>query len=145
MSHEELTLYIWPHHWNLPSFDAECLACILYLQINFTGRYNVMECTDPDLSPTGTLPFLKHGDKIVATSKSITSYLSNIKDGDDAGLRGNGEKEERTSKAKRVAWSAYVNTHLKEILVNIISNMVREFGLTVQLLESHPLCGSRKL
>ncbi|PVF98821.1 hypothetical protein CPB86DRAFT_825519 [Serendipita vermifera] len=120
MTDQELTLYIWPHHWNLPSFDAECLACVLYLQINFSGSYNIVECTDPDLSPTGTLPFLKHGDKTIGTSRYIMNHLSNIKNGDDAGLRGNGEKDERMSKAQRTAWSAYVNTHLKELLNHIL-------------------------
>jgi sorting and assembly machinery component 37 len=112
MSGQKLTLYIWPHHWNLPSFDPDCLSSVFFLQLNFAGQYDLVECTDPDLSPSGTLPFLVHNSKQIATSRSILSYLSTLKD-----ERENGAIEEDKIKAQRTAWNAYANRQLRDIVV----------------------------
>jgi len=112
MSGQKLTLYIWPQHWNLPSFDPDCLSSVFFLQLNFAGRYDLVECTDPDLSPSGTLPFLVHNSKQIATSRSILSYLSTLKD-----ERENGAIEEDKVKAQRTAWNAYANRQLRDIVV----------------------------
>lgn len=119
MSSSRLTLYIWPHRWSLPSFDPDCLSCVFYLQLNFAGKYDLVECTDPDVSPSGSLPFLIHEEKQVATSRSVLSYLSKLKGGEN-GLRGNGTNEERLVKAQRTAWSAYVDSHLRDLVVRDI-------------------------
>ena len=48
-----LVLHVWPGNWNLASIDPQCLAAILYVQLNWPGSFEIVECTDPDLSPSG--------------------------------------------------------------------------------------------
>lgn len=48
-----IVLYVWPGQWSLPSFDPQCLAALLYLQLAIPGQFTVAECSYPDLSPTG--------------------------------------------------------------------------------------------
>ena len=49
----ELVLYIWPGRWNLFSIDVQCLAAVIHLQIAIPGKFAIVECADPDLSPSG--------------------------------------------------------------------------------------------
>ena len=48
-----IVLHVWPGQWALPSFDPQCLAALLYLQLAIPGQFHVAECSYPDLSPTG--------------------------------------------------------------------------------------------
>lgn len=110
MSHNtEITLYIWPHSWSLPSFDVDSLACVLYLQLlcaNGQQSYALVECTDPDVSPTCSLPFLRHEGQEIGTARSILRYLQKLQ-GEEAG--------DDIASVKRTAWSAYVDSRLKDL------------------------------
>jgi hypothetical protein len=102
-----------------------------------------VECTDSDISPSGTLPFLEiyedagekekhaheheHGHvgspstssnspKTVVTARSILTYLEKLKE-EKNGTRGNGEHEEHIESSQRTAWSAFVNTKLRNLFV----------------------------
>ncbi|KAJ7632811.1 hypothetical protein FB45DRAFT_913562 [Roridomyces roridus] len=55
-------LYIWPGQWGLPSIEPGSLAAVLYLSRTIPGQFTVSHCTNPDLSPSGTLPFLRTHD-----------------------------------------------------------------------------------
>lgn len=48
-----LVLHIWPAQWDLPSIDPQCIAAVIYMQLTFPGRYSIVECSDPDQSPSG--------------------------------------------------------------------------------------------
>lgn len=50
----EIKLYVWPGQWGLPSYDPYSLSAILYLQLAIPAKFCVVECTDTDLSPSGT-------------------------------------------------------------------------------------------
>ena len=50
---EMLRVHVWPGRWDLPSIDAQCLVVILFLQLTHPGRYVLVECSTPDLSPSG--------------------------------------------------------------------------------------------
>ena len=54
-SSPELVLHIWPSRWDLPTFTAECLASVIYLQLAIPGEFVVEESINPDLSPNGAL------------------------------------------------------------------------------------------
>jgi sorting and assembly machinery component 37 len=62
----ELVLHVWPSQWELPSLDPQCIAAVLYMQLTFPGRYSIVECTDPDQSPSGT-HFTKDGQSFLPT------------------------------------------------------------------------------
>lgn len=118
-----LTVYSWPHLWNLPSFDADCLAVIFYLQLAFPANYSIVECTDPDISPSGTLPLLIHNSTKISGVSSIFTYLSSLRGKSDEwahdtiALPNLDEALSNEQKAKSVAWKAYVNTHISNLVV----------------------------
>lgn len=118
-----LTVYSWPHLWNLPSFDADCLAVILYLQLAFPANYSIVECTDPDISPSGTLPFLVHNSTKISGVSSIFAYLSSLRGKSDEwahdtiALPNLDEALSNEQKAKSIAWKAYVNIHISNLVV----------------------------
>lgn len=118
-----LTLYSWPHLWNLPTFDADCLAVILYLQLVFPANYSIVECTDPDISPSGTLPFLVHNSTNISGVSSIFAYLSSLVRKSDEWAHGTttlpnlDEALNHEQKAESVAWKAYINTHISNLVV----------------------------
>ena len=128
---EKMELYIWPHFWNLPSFDMESLAAVLYLQLAFRHHnhkhehhhYTLVECTDPDLSPSGTLPFLVHGSKKVTTFNGIVRHLESL----DMGLSDEGANKEGEANAlrrsKRVAWTSLVDSQLRDLVVSFTLNV----------------------
>ncbi|TFK30132.1 hypothetical protein FA15DRAFT_725999 [Coprinopsis marcescibilis] len=77
-STDQVTLYVWPKLWDLPSFDPYCLTAILFLQLALPGKFAIIECTDVDLSPSGQLPFLVHGQEVKTDLNSIVKYLSGL-------------------------------------------------------------------
>jgi len=123
----ELILHVWPGRWDLPSIDLACLEAITYLQLTCPGHYALIETTDPDLSSTGQLPFLKHRHVEVGTLPSIISYVSSL---DHRAFHGQ-EDEYPTglnlhldagilSKhlSQRPAWRAYIETQLGDLVVS---------------------------
>jgi len=137
-----MELYIWPHSWNLPSFDIDSLAITLYLQLaihrhkktkQLPHHYTLVECMDPDLSPSGTLPFLVHGSEKISTFTGIVRYLNsvgleldeqdetNAKNGEDH----SGHTEGAIKRAKRVAWISLVDSQLRDLVVRETSSFHR--------------------
>ncbi|KAJ7219489.1 outer mitochondrial membrane transport complex protein-domain-containing protein [Mycena pura] len=68
-------LHIWPGQWGLPSIDPLCLAAFMYLQSTIPSKFMVSYCTNPDFSPSGTLPFLTHNQQAISSLSSIIQYL----------------------------------------------------------------------
>jgi sorting and assembly machinery component 37 len=132
----QIVLHIWPGRWGLPSFDPHCLATVLFLQLTIPGKFRLVECWNPDSSPTGALdcrflfitsyllmrcalgqlPFLLHERFSVASFTSIVKYMSGLKDADKTypNLDGNLSPAER---AQRTAWYAHVESHLGDLVV----------------------------
>ncbi|KAL1758357.1 hypothetical protein FB107DRAFT_207506 [Schizophyllum commune] len=107
------TLYVWPGEWGLPSMDPSCLAAILYLQLALPGKFTVSHCMNPDLSPTGQLPFLRDGLTEVATLPAILDYVSTERDLNAlAGLS-------PTERAQLVAWSAHAQLNLGDLVSHV--------------------------
>ncbi|CAG8546001.1 8706_t:CDS:2 [Scutellospora calospora] len=69
-----LCLYIWGSHWGLPSIDPACLSVISYLQL-VSEDWNVIECCNPNVSPTGELPVLRDGLNWIAGVHNIINHL----------------------------------------------------------------------
>lgn len=71
------TFYQHEGAWGLASMDQECLAGRALLQ--FAGmKYNVENCNNDDLSPSGKLPILRRADDnlpLIAGPGSIAEYL----------------------------------------------------------------------
>ncbi|CAG8606918.1 14959_t:CDS:2, partial [Acaulospora colombiana] len=62
-------------HWGLASVDPACLTVISYLQLLGYDEWGVIECNNPNVSPTGELPVLKDGLEWVAGVYNIIRYL----------------------------------------------------------------------
>ncbi|KAF9196628.1 metaxin 1 [Haplosporangium sp. Z 11] len=76
MSASQRELYIFGRAFDLPSIDPPCLALIAYLSIVGYDNYNIVECNDATLSPTGELPMLHDGKNWIAGINRIITYLS---------------------------------------------------------------------
>ena len=132
----DIVLHIWPGQWALPSFDPQCLAALLYLQLAIPGRFRVAECSYPDLSPTGRsrvlfyylkiyhgrlgqLPFLTHEQHVVAPCTSIIKYISGLSNSEHS-VYSNANLDAHltpSEKSKRTAWFAHAGSHLSDLVV----------------------------
>ncbi|KAI0780958.1 hypothetical protein BD413DRAFT_463285 [Trametes elegans] len=74
----ELVLHVWPKRDDLLSFDAASTAALVYLQLTLPGQFAVAYCANPDLSPSGQLPFLTHGLYHAASLSSIIAYVRRL-------------------------------------------------------------------
>lgn len=115
----ELVLHIWPAQWEIPSLDPQCIAAVLYMQLTFPGRYSIVECNDPDQSPSGQLPFLTHEHIEVSPLPSIISYLESLARAEaqiaDVTLDANlGPAQSQ----RAVAWKAYITSELGDVLAH---------------------------
>ncbi|KAH7340861.1 hypothetical protein B0J17DRAFT_653085 [Rhizoctonia solani] len=115
----ELVLHIWPSQWELPSLDTQCIAAVLYMQLTFPGRYSIVECSDPDQSPSGQLPFLTHEHAEVSPLPSIISYLESLARAEAQMADVTLDANMKLSESQRaVAWKAYITAELGEILAH---------------------------
>ncbi|RIA95437.1 outer mitochondrial membrane transport complex protein [Glomus cerebriforme] len=69
------SLYVWGPGWDLPSIDPGCLTVIVYFQLLVSEEWGIVECNDPNISPTGELPVLKDGIEWVAGVNNIIKYM----------------------------------------------------------------------
>ncbi|KAH9854212.1 hypothetical protein C2E23DRAFT_820005 [Lenzites betulinus] len=74
----DLVLHIWPKYESVLSFDVTSFAALLYLQLALPGQFSVAYCANPDLSPTGQLPFLTHGLYHASGLGPIVSYVRKL-------------------------------------------------------------------
>ncbi|KAJ6497039.1 hypothetical protein C8R47DRAFT_1113602 [Mycena vitilis] len=75
MPSHSLVLHIWPGQWELLSIHIPSLVAVLHLQLTIPGKFGISYCTNPDLSPSGTLPFLTDGSQVVSSLPSIIQYI----------------------------------------------------------------------
>jgi len=117
-----IVLHVWPGQWALPSFDPQCLATLLYLQLAIPGQFHVAECSYPDLSPTGQLPFLTHEQHVVAPCTSIVKYISGLSRSDHAVYSNANLDAHLTSseKSKRTAWYSHAGSHLSDLVYHTL-------------------------
>ncbi|KAH9952049.1 hypothetical protein B0H21DRAFT_715514 [Amylocystis lapponica] len=74
----QVVLHIWPRQSPALSFDPQCVSALFYLQYSIPGRFSLAYCANPDLSPSGQLPFLTHGFHSAATLPSIIKYVAHM-------------------------------------------------------------------
>ncbi|KAI1795895.1 hypothetical protein LXA43DRAFT_989964 [Ganoderma leucocontextum] len=73
-----ITLHIWPRHGDSLAFDVSSVAVLLCLQLAIPGQFSISDCANPDLSPTGQLPFLTHGLHHVSGLSPIAAYIRKL-------------------------------------------------------------------
>ncbi|PAV24031.1 hypothetical protein PNOK_0109900 [Pyrrhoderma noxium] len=130
-SSPELVLHVWPSRWDLPTFTAECLASVIYLQLAIPGEFVVEESINPDLSPNGQLPYLSHGEVYIASYSSIVKYVSGLhkptatrdqdQNEDDSdnqmpSLSDLSAHLNRVQQSQQVAWLEYVFSNLGDLV-----------------------------
>ncbi|KAL7283375.1 hypothetical protein ACG7TL_002805 [Trametes sanguinea] len=71
----DIVLHLWPKHKDLLSFDPASVAALLYLQLALPGHFSVAYCANPDLSPSGQLPFLTQGLYHASGLSSIIAFV----------------------------------------------------------------------
>ncbi|CAG8488865.1 9392_t:CDS:2, partial [Dentiscutata erythropus] len=104
-----LCLYVWGSHWGLPSIDPACLSVISYLQL-VSEEWKVVECSNPNISPTGELPVLRDGLNWITGVHNIISHLK--KNGLNAD-----ENLTDKQKADSLAFASYLEESVYDILL----------------------------
>ncbi|KAL5529767.1 hypothetical protein ACEPAG_5752 [Sanghuangporus baumii] len=123
----ELVLHVWPGRWDLPTFTPTCLASILHLQLTFPGKFIIEECTNPDISPDGQLPYLSHGLSTIASFPSIVKYVEGLQrhggtsEDNEEVDRENGVADTTSAvnpvkQAQETAWMALVSAQLGDLV-----------------------------
>ncbi|KAJ4475266.1 outer mitochondrial membrane transport complex protein-domain-containing protein [Lentinula edodes] len=109
-----IELYVWPARWGLPSIDPASLSLIIYMQLVQPSKFVLVESVNPDLSPTGQLPFLKDGNEIIAPASSIVSYLVDDKNGFDTSAL------KATFNPADAAWLAHAESNLGDLVLHML-------------------------
>ncbi|KAI0064474.1 hypothetical protein BV25DRAFT_1800262 [Artomyces pyxidatus] len=130
------TLHVWPAKWDLPSIEPSSLAAILYLQLAIPGRFAVQECTNPDISPSGQLPYLSHGLHVVAPASSIFKYVAALSPAslhahDDAPQIFSADLDALLSsieRSKRTAWCAHIETTLGDLVAHVFYSLPANYA-----------------
>ncbi|KAL1947877.1 hypothetical protein VTO73DRAFT_13601 [Trametes versicolor] len=88
LASRDLVLHVWPKYGDALSFDAVSVAALLYVQLALPGQFAIAYCANPDLSPTGQLPFLTHGLYHASGLSPIVAYVRKLRHARelDAGL-----------------------------------------------------------
>lgn len=130
----KIILHISPGRWNLPSVDPSCLAAVLYLQYTIPGSFAIVECGNPDVAPTGQLPFLTHEGRTIPTFALIVKYVAGLKDVGAANLDASLNNPEQS---RKVAWCAHVESNLGDLVYHTLySHHGNWAGLTQPALAS---------
>ncbi|KAM6500393.1 hypothetical protein JOM56_003407 [Amanita muscaria] len=134
-----IVLHITPADWGLPSVNPSCLAAVLFLQLSIPGKFSVSECTNPDASPTGQLPYLTHDHHVAVNFSSIVKYVSSL-EGRKAGEYPNANIDQGLSKfqlSQKTAWSTHAETHLGDLLYYMLYSVSSNWvNMTYQTLSS---------
>ncbi|KAJ3877289.1 outer mitochondrial membrane transport complex protein-domain-containing protein [Lentinula edodes] len=109
-----IELYVWPARWGLPSIDPASLSLIIYMQLVQPSKFVLVESVNPDLSPTGQLPFLKDGNEIIAPASSIISYLVDDRHGFDTSAL------KATFNPADAAWLAHAESNLGDLVLHML-------------------------
>ncbi|SCV66980.1 BQ2448_5626 [Microbotryum intermedium] len=135
-----LQLYVWPGSTNhdLPSLDAQCFVAASYLQLLRPGEWELIETTDPGVSPTprlqeltsplddpGQLPLLKDHTQTFVSSSILRHLLqtSSIVDSSDAVQRSEGR-----------AFEAYLDTTVLPLVLHSLYSLPKNWHAFSRLL-----------
>ncbi|KAJ3732303.1 hypothetical protein DFJ43DRAFT_320783 [Lentinula guzmanii] len=112
-----IELHVWPAKWGLPSMDPTSLLLIIYMQLVIPSKFTLVESVNPDLSPSGQLPFIKNGKDLVAPTSSIISYLA-----DDANGFGIPTLK-ATSNPQDTAWLVHAESNLGDLVLHMLYSL----------------------
>ncbi|CDO68301.1 hypothetical protein BN946_scf184799.g28 [Trametes cinnabarina] len=71
----DIVLHVWPRYKDVLSLDPSSVAALLLLQLALPGHFSVAYCANPDLSPSGQLPFLTQGLYHASGLSPIIAYV----------------------------------------------------------------------
>ncbi|EIM90362.1 uncharacterized protein STEHIDRAFT_93301 [Stereum hirsutum FP-91666 SS1] len=121
-------LHIYPGKWDLPSIDPASLASVLYLQLAIPHRFSVIECANPDESPSGQFPYLTHGNHLAAPLSTIIKYVSGLSPNSLPVQDESGAEQifstnldallSPVERAQRTAWCAHILTTLGDLVAH---------------------------
>ncbi|OSX65136.1 hypothetical protein POSPLADRAFT_1116715, partial [Postia placenta MAD-698-R-SB12] len=111
-------LHIWPAHGQALSLDPASAAALLYLQLAIPGRFSVAHCANPDVSPSGQLPYLTHGLRNASTFPSIVKYVAHLEGAHDT----NGSLTP-VEKARLCARIAHVQSDYGDLVAHMLYSL----------------------
>ncbi|KZT11324.1 uncharacterized protein LAESUDRAFT_692034 [Laetiporus sulphureus 93-53] len=113
-----LVLHIWPATASVLSIDPASVAALCHLQLAVPGRFFVAYSANPDLSPSGQLPFLTHGLHNVSGLQSIVKYVENLADALNLD-----HSLGPVEKAQSTAYKAHVQSEYGDLLAHMMYSL----------------------
>ncbi|TFL07344.1 hypothetical protein BDV98DRAFT_587843 [Pterulicium gracile] len=112
----KMLLNVWPGRWDLASIDPACLAAVMFLQLTCSDEFTIVECTNPDSSPNGQLPYLVYENQTIASLFSIVHFVTSLKSREQIPILAEEQRCSATERAQRTAWTSHVETHLGNLV-----------------------------
>ncbi|ORY61908.1 hypothetical protein BCR35DRAFT_355142 [Leucosporidium creatinivorum] len=125
-----LHLYVLPGSatHDLPSLDPESLVAASYLQLLRPGEWELVECSDQGLSPSGSLPFLRLEDSVELAGSAILPHL----------IRSTKLKSQLNAlqASESTAFQALLDTTVLPLVLHSLYSLPQNWTFTRQLLAS---------
>ncbi|KAF7969276.1 hypothetical protein HWV62_27803 [Athelia sp. TMB] len=87
-----------------------------YARLAIPGQFSILECTNPDLSPNGQLPFISHLHHTVSSLSSIVKYISSRHPTELSPTPNLDVFLNASQKSQHFAWCAHVESNLGDLL-----------------------------
>ncbi|GAA5890923.1 hypothetical protein JCM5296_001228 [Sporobolomyces johnsonii] len=113
---------------DLPSLDPPSLVAASYLQLLHPGDWDLVPCSDPALSPSGSLPFLKHGPDSFAGSALLHHLLQTSPHAPELSL---------TQKSDSAAFHALLDTTVLPLVLHSLYSLPQNWTFIRSLLLPH--------
>ncbi|GAA5932906.1 uncharacterized protein JCM15063_002239 [Sporobolomyces koalae] len=110
---------------DLASLDPHSLVAASYLQLLQPGEWDLVQCSDPGMSPSGSLPFLKHG-LDTFTGSAILHYLAQLDPSPVA-----------STTADSRAFHALLDTTVLPLVLHSLYSLPQNWSFVRQLLIPH--------
>ncbi|GAA5822713.1 hypothetical protein JCM11251_004352 [Rhodosporidiobolus azoricus] len=113
---------------DLASLDPQSLVAASYLQLLRPGEWSLVPCTDPSLSPSGSLPFLKHSAETHTGSGILNYLLQTSGEGLEGRVKG------KTSVADAKAFQALLDRTVLPLVLHSLYSLPQNWLFTRSLL-----------
>ncbi|GAA5831663.1 hypothetical protein JCM5353_000996 [Sporobolomyces roseus] len=113
---------------DLGSLDPHSLVAASYLQLLQPGEWDLIACSDPGMSPSGSLPFLKHGVEVF-TGSAILHHLQQLASSE--------ELSKPASKSDSAAFHSLLNTTVLPLVLHSLYSLPQNWIFVRSLLVPH--------
>ncbi|GAA5911151.1 uncharacterized protein JCM6883_004288 [Sporobolomyces salmoneus] len=114
---------------DIVSLDPQSLVAASYLQLLQPGEWDLITCSDPGMSPSGSLPFLKHGLETY-TGSAILHHLEQLSQSEEGSRRAVPKSDAR-------AFQSLLDTTVLPLVLHSLYSLPQNWVFVRSLLVPH--------